>query len=60
MAQAADHGRNVVDALTETEEFAGSVLARLDAAVDDDRAEAEDLGITERQRRASYPLYRAA
>jgi hypothetical protein len=60
VAQAADHGRNVVDALTETEEFAGSVLARLDAAVDDDRAEAEDLGITERQRRASYPLYRAA
>jgi hypothetical protein len=28
--------------------------------VDDDRAEAEDLGIAERQRRASYPLYRAA
>jgi hypothetical protein len=60
VAQAADYGRNVVDMLTEAEELAGSALARLDAAVDDDRAEAEDLGITERQRRASYPLYRAA
>ena len=60
VAQSADYGRNVVDALTETEELASAQLARLDGALDDDRAEAEDLGITERLRRASYPLYRAA
>jgi hypothetical protein len=60
VAQSADYGRNVVDMLAETEEFASGALAHLDAAVDDDKAEAEDLGITERQRRASYPLYRAA
>ena len=60
LAQSGDYGRNVVDMLTETEELAASALARLDGAADDDRAEAEDLGIAERQRRASYPLYRAA
>ena len=60
LAQAADYGPNSIDALVETEELAATQLARLDAALDDDRAEAEDLGIVDRQRRASYPLYRAA
>lgn len=60
LAQHADYGRNVVDALAETEELAGAQLARLDGALDDDKAEAEDLGIAERHRRASYPTYRAA
>jgi hypothetical protein len=60
LAQNADYGRNLVDALVETEELAADQLARLNAALDDDRAEAEDLGLAERQRRASYPLYRAA
>jgi hypothetical protein len=60
LAQSADYGRNVVDALVETEELARDQLARLDGAVDDDRAEAEDLGVSERQRQASYPLHRAA
>ncbi len=60
LAQNADYGRNVVDALIEAEELAGAQLARLDGALDDDRAEAEDLGAAARQRRASYPLYRAA
>ena len=60
LAQNADYGRNVVDALTETEELVNAQLERLDRALDDDRAEAEDLGLAERQRRASYPLYRAA
>ena len=50
----------VVDALVETEELAFAQLARLDGALDDDKAEAEELGVAERQRRASYPLYRAA
>ena len=60
LAQAADYGRNVVDALVETEELAFAQLARLDDALDDDKAEAEELGVAERHRRASYPLYRAA
>jgi hypothetical protein len=60
VAQHADYGRNVVDVLTETEELAAAQLARLDGALDDDRAEAEDLGLAERSRRSSYPLYRAA
>jgi hypothetical protein len=60
LAQHADYGRNAVDALTETEELASAQLDRLDRALDDDRAEAEDLGVSERQRRASHPLYRAA
>ena len=60
LAQAADYGRNVVDALVETEELARDQLARIDGALEDDRAEAEDQGVAERQRRASYPLYRAA
>ena len=60
LAQTADYGRNLVDALVETEELALAQLARLDDALDDDKAEAEELGIAERHRRASYPLYRAA
>lgn len=60
LAQSADYGRNLVDALVETEELALAQLARLDDALDDDKAEAEELGIAERHRRASYPLYRAA
>jgi hypothetical protein len=60
LAQAADYGRNVVDALVETEELARDQLARIHGALEDDRAEAEDQGVAERQRRASFPLYRAA
>ena len=60
LAQTADYGRNVVDALVEAEELAFAQLARLDDALDDDKAEAEEFGVAERQRRASYPLYRAA
>jgi hypothetical protein len=60
LAQAADYGRNVVDALVETEELARDQLARIDGALEDDRAEAEDQGVAERQRQASFPLYRAA
>ena len=56
LAQTADYGRNVVDALAETEELAIAQLARLEDALDDDKAEAEELGVAERQRRASYPL----
>jgi hypothetical protein len=44
----------------ETEELARDQLARIHGALEDDRAEAEDQGVAERQRRASFPLYRAA
>jgi hypothetical protein len=60
LAQRVDYGRNTVDALAETEELARAQLARLDGALDDDWAEAEESGAAERQRRASYSLYRAA
>ena len=60
LAQGADYGRNLVDALAETEELVSAQLARLDGALEDDRAEAEEFGLADRQRRASYPLYRAA
>ena len=60
LAQRADYGRNTVDTLAETEELARAQLARLDGALDDDLAEAEESGAAERQRRASHPLYRAA
>ena len=60
LAQTADYGRNLIDALAEAEELAAAQLARLDEALEDDRAEAEEFGLAERQRRASYPLYRAA
>ena len=60
LAQGADYGRNLIDALAETEELAADQLARLDSALDDDRTEAEELGLADRQRQASYPLYRAA
>lgn len=60
LAQNAGYGRNVIDALTETEDLASAQLARLDDAEDDDVAEAEEVGTAERQRRASYPFHRAA
>jgi hypothetical protein len=60
LAQFAGYGRNVVDALAETEELAAAQLARLDAGLDDDKAEEEELGVADRRRRASYSVYRAA
>jgi hypothetical protein len=58
LAQSAGYGRNVADALAETE--AASQLARLDAALHDDGAEAEELGLAEQRHRASYPVHQAA
>ena len=60
LAQNAGYGRNVEDALEETEELARSQAARLDNALDADEAEAEYSGEAERARRASYAIYRAA
>jgi hypothetical protein len=60
LAQGADYGRNMADALAEAEETAAVQLARLEGALEDDKAEAEELGAAERRRRASYSIYRAA
>ncbi|HEX3403246.1 MAG TPA: hypothetical protein VHT74_23255 [Acetobacteraceae bacterium] len=60
LAQSAGYGRNIDDLLADIEELARGQLARIDIALDDDQAEAEDSGIAEVQRRSSYPLYRTA
>ena len=54
-AQQAGYGRNIEDALTETEDLAKDQLARIESALDDDRTEARGTG----ERRSGYPLYRA-
>ena len=54
-AQQAGYGRNIEDALTETEDLAKDQLARIENALDDDRTEARGTG----ERRPGYPLYRA-
>jgi hypothetical protein len=60
LGQNADYGRNVVDAMIEAEEFGCDLLARLDGALDDDRAEAEEQAVVDSADRAWHPLYRAA
>ncbi len=52
--------RHVEDALVEIEEVIGDSLAKIDNALDDDKAEAEETGQAERQRRSWFPRYRAA
>jgi len=60
LARNAGYGRNVEDALAETEELVLRQVACLDDALDDDGAEAEHSGEAARARQASYPIYRAA
>ena len=55
-----ENGAASDDLLADIEELARGQLARIDIALDDDQAEAEDSGIAEVQRRSSYPLYRTA
>ena len=56
----ADANWRLEGALVEAEEAVGEQLARIDGALADAEADAEEAGETERQRRASYPRYRAA
>ena len=60
VAQISGYGRHVEDALTEIEEVISDHLARIDNALDDDKAEAEESGEAERVRRAYFPRYQAA
>jgi hypothetical protein len=59
VAQAAADWR-LEEALTEAEEAIGEQLARIDGALADAEAEAEESGAAERQRRACYSRYQAA
>jgi hypothetical protein len=60
VAQDSGYGHHVEDALTEIEEAIGSHLARMEIAVEDDKADAEESGEAERERRSWFPRYRAA
>jgi hypothetical protein len=59
VAQHGGYGRHVEDALVEIEEAISDHLARIDDALDDDKAEAQASGEAERDRRAYFPHYEA-
>jgi hypothetical protein len=59
-ARKAGYGARVDDVLTDIEELARDLPVRLGNALDDDMAEAEELGDADRNRRAWYPFHRAA
>jgi len=59
VAQSSGYGRHVEDALVEIEEAIITHLARLETALDDDKAEAEESGTAERARRTYFPHYEA-
>ena len=54
------YSRHVEDALTEIEETIAHQLNRIDNAIHDDKAEAEESGKADDARRASFARYRAA
>ena len=57
VAQHGGYGRHVEDALAEIEEAIGDHLARIENALEDDKAEAGGNGEAERARRAYFPHY---
>jgi hypothetical protein len=59
VAQHGGYGWHVEDALVEIEEAISDHLARIEYALDDDKAEAENSGEAERTRRAYFPHYEA-
>ena len=59
VAQASGYGRNVEDAVAEIEEAIDTQLARIETALADDKAEAEDSGEAELARRSWFPRYHA-
>jgi hypothetical protein len=59
IAQTDGYGRHVEDALVDLKEAIGDHLARIENAVDDDRAEAEDSDEAARQRQSWFPHYEA-
>jgi hypothetical protein len=60
VTQNAGYGRHVEHALVEVEDTLTDLLAKMDNAMDDDQAEAEETGEAERERRSCFPRYRAA
>ena len=58
-AQSSGYGRHVEDVLAEIEETIGDHLVRIEHALDDDKAEAEDSGEAERIRRTYFSRYEA-
>ena len=59
IAQNGSYGHHVADALAEIEETIIDHLARIENALDDDKAEAEESGEAERSRRTYFPRYEA-
>ena len=59
IAQNGSYGRHVADALAEIEETIIDHLARIENALDDDKAEAEESGEAERSRRTYFSRYEA-
>jgi hypothetical protein len=60
IAQTCGYGRNVEDTLTEIEDAITDHLARIENAVDDDQADAEETGESEHERRAYFSRYETA
>jgi hypothetical protein len=59
-AQSSAFGRHIEDALTEVEATIRADLARLEIALEDDNADAEESGQAERARRTYSSRYQAA
>jgi RecB family exonuclease len=57
VAQSSGYGRHVEDALTEIEEAIRDHLARIENALDDEKAEAAESGEAERGWRSWFPRY---
>ena len=53
-------GSHLQDALVQLEDAISDQIATLEGALDDDKAEAEESGAAERERREYYQRYRAA
>jgi hypothetical protein len=60
IAQASGYGRNVEDVAAEIEETITTQLSRIETALADDKAEAEESGEAELAWRSWFPRYRAA
>jgi hypothetical protein len=59
IARNCGYGHHVAGALAEIEETIIDHLARIEIALDDDKAEAEESGEAERSRRTYFPRYEA-
>jgi hypothetical protein len=60
LVQGDGYGRNVQTAAADIEDAVADLLALLAGAMEDDKAEAEEVGEAEKARQAWFPHYRAA